>query len=98
MPHEARRLCVHTFVQPVLPPYICTSQRGSGTILVVEDEDAVRTFIDRALRNAGFSVVTAVDGRDALQRIAESDDAVDGMMLDLTMPNMGGLEVLGRKD
>jgi len=63
-------------------------------ILVVEDEQAIRTVVEYALREAGFEVVTAARGDDALRVAADED--VDLMILDLMLPGVDGLEVCKR--
>jgi two-component system, OmpR family, response regulator MprA len=63
-------------------------------VLVVDDEPAVRTALERALRIEGYDVELAEDGLEALQRLAaHSPDAV---VLDVLMPNIDGLEVCRR--
>jgi PAS domain S-box-containing protein len=66
--------------------------RGSGTILVVDDEDTVRTVGRLLLQKAGFSVLTASDGREALERFRDHKSAIVCVLLDLTMPHMDGEE------
>jgi len=65
-----------------------------GTILIVDDEDAVRDVARRMLERSGYQVVTASDGDEGLQRYAEHEDTVLAIVLDLTMPRMSGTEVL----
>ena len=60
--------------------------------LVVDDDRAVRTALERALSLEGYDVTTAADGAQAIARAADADV----MVLDLTMPNVGGLEVCRR--
>ncbi len=67
-------------------------QRGSGTILVVDDEQSVRTVVKVILERAGFHVVCAEDGRQALEIFRAHSAAVVVVLLDLTMPNMDGIE------
>lgn len=62
---------------------------GSGTILVVEDEDMVRAVAERALSRQGYTVVTAQDGEDALEIIGERQD-FDLILSDVVMPGMDG--------
>ena len=69
-------------------------KRGSGTILVVEDEANIRTFSRRILEGAGFRVLDAVDGRDGLEVFAQSRAEIVSVLLDLTMPRMDGIEFL----
>jgi two-component system response regulator MprA len=65
--------------------------RVSGKLLVVEDDERVRDAVARALRYEGYDVHTAVDGNDALLRVA--DLAPDAIVLDVLMPGTDGLEV-----
>jgi signal transduction histidine kinase/ActR/RegA family two-component response regulator len=70
------------------------SIRGDGTVLVVDDEPAVRTLIQRILERRGFSVVAAEDGAEALRVFQTHRDRIVLVVLDLTMPRMGGRETL----
>lgn len=64
---------------------------GMARILLVEDEDAVRTFSARALGNKGYDVITAESGESALSVMAAQDDQnIDLMITDVIMPNMDG--------
>lgn len=64
---------------------------GSECILLVEDEDAVRTFSQRALVNKGYQVLTAVDGENALEVFAEQEvDTIDLLITDVVMPGIDG--------
>ena len=62
---------------------------GAGTILIVEDEDAVRLFGARALRNKGYKVLEARDGEGALD-ILHNEPKVDVLVSDVVMPGMDG--------
>ncbi len=64
---------------------------GSGTILVVDDEDSVRAVAIRMVEKLGFNAVPAVDGREGLMRFTE-DEGIVAVLLDLTMPRMDGEE------
>ncbi len=68
--------------------------RGEGTILVVEDEEEVREVAERILQDFGFQTIPAVDGRDALDIMESSGSAMTAILMDLSMPRMGGQEVL----
>src|SRR5918994_553771 len=70
--------------------------RGSGTILVVEDEEGVREVAERMLQDIGFETIGAEDGRHALDLMAEVGDRVTAVLLDLSMPRMGGAETFRR--
>jgi two-component system cell cycle sensor histidine kinase/response regulator CckA len=63
---------------------------GAGTVLLVEDEDAVRLFGARALRNKGYRVLEANDGEHALDVINEFGDPIDLILTDVMMPGMDG--------
>jgi len=68
------------------------SSKGGGTVLLVDDEDAVRDIGTRLLEQAGFAVVGAADGCEAVDYYREHCDDVSCVLLDLTMPKMGGEE------
>ncbi len=61
---------------------------NAKTVLVVDDEDDVRQFLSMALREAGFNVVTANDGFEALEKVKK--DPPDLISLDLVMPKRSG--------
>jgi PAS domain S-box-containing protein len=64
-----------------------------GTILLVDDDPAVRKVAVQMLARLGFRVLTADSGREGLELFRESEGAIDCIILDLTMPGMGGDEV-----
>ena len=66
----------------------------SPTILLVDDEDAVRRLLAFPLEKDGYEVVQASDGEEALERFAERD--VDLVVLDIMLPRLDGLEVCKR--
>jgi two-component system cell cycle sensor histidine kinase/response regulator CckA len=63
---------------------------GKGTILLVEDEDAVRVFAARALKNKGYTVIEADGGEAALYELEQLDGNVDLVISDVVMPQMDG--------
>ena len=67
--------------------------QGSGTVLVVDDEDTVRAVATRLLDFLGFQTATATNGREALQ-IFPTIAEVSFVLLDLTMPHMDGQQTL----
>src|SRR4051812_12801832 len=64
-------------------------------VLVVDDEPAVRSALERALRLEAYDVELAADGREALDRLADGASP-DAVVLDVGMPNVDGLEVCRR--
>ncbi|MGC4073555.1 MAG: MASE1 domain-containing protein [Nibricoccus sp.] len=64
--------------------------RAVGLALVVDDEAHVRTLVSKILTMLGFSVVTAVDGLDALENFRRDSEQLKVVILDLTMPRMDG--------
>jgi PAS domain S-box-containing protein len=70
--------------------------RGSETILLVEDEDAVRNLTSLVLRNCGYRLLEAGDGEHALRACARFDGAIDLIVTDVVMPGMSGRIVVDR--
>ncbi len=66
--------------------------RGRGTILLVDDEESVRATAASMLQECGFSVLTAADGLEALEIFRVRSGGLAGVLLDMTMPRMGGEE------
>jgi len=62
------------------------------TILAVDDSTTMRSLVSFALRDAGFAVVEAIDGRDALAKLALK--RVDLIVTDLNMPNLDGIGLI----
>ena len=63
---------------------------GGETILLVEDEDPVRMFSTRALKNKGYKVIESHNGELALEILKERGDQIDLLISDVVMPNMDG--------
>jgi PAS domain S-box-containing protein len=84
-------------VNPVEPARTSTPQaevpQGAGTLLVVEDEQLVLNLLSRSLREAGYHVIEASDGRAALERMIELEGKVDGVVTDIIMPRLNGREL-----
>ena len=64
------------------------------TILVVDDDEAIRTLLQEELEDEGYKVLIATNARDALKMVAS--EALDLVILDIRMPGMDGLEALPR--
>jgi two-component system, cell cycle sensor histidine kinase and response regulator CckA len=73
-----------------------TSAPGSERILVVDDEEAVRSSTRRALERAGYTVLAAADGADAVRLFTEHDGGIQLVITDVVMPGLGGRELVGR--
>ncbi|MEA1921277.1 MAG: response regulator [Pseudomonadota bacterium] len=68
--------------------------RGGGeVILLAEDNRPIREIADRRLRKAGYTVIAAADGREALEKAAEHQGSIDLLFTDVVMPIMGGKEL-----
>jgi two-component system cell cycle sensor histidine kinase/response regulator CckA len=65
-----------------------------GTVLVVDDEDAVRHLAKSALNDAGFTVMLATNGEEALATVRRNPTQFDAVLLDLTMPKLDGEDTL----
>ena len=65
---------------------------GSGTILVVDDEEGVLHVAADLLRSMGFDVILATDGLEALERFRESSVPIRAVLMDLTMPHLDGVD------
>ena len=78
-------------IKEVIKPVETKDLTGSECILLVEDEDAVRTFSTRALGNKGYEVLQAEDGEKALEVVQNlGDKKLDLLITDVVMPNMDG--------
>jgi CheY-like chemotaxis protein len=66
---------------------------ASGTILVVEDEPAVRSALGRMLIAGGYKVVSAQNGTEALKLLGAGKDDIDLLITDLVMPGIGGRDL-----
>jgi signal transduction histidine kinase/ActR/RegA family two-component response regulator len=72
------------------------SGRGTGTILVVEDEDAVRNLTCKMLADRGFTVLTADTVEDAMRISSEHDGDIDLLLTDVVLPGCNGPELFSR--
>ncbi len=77
---------------PPIDPWVTPIEdwRGSGTVLVVDDDDGVRELLDATLRRAGLSVLLARDGREGVDLFRRHADEIRVVVLDRTMPDIGG--------
>lgn len=63
-------------------------------ILVVDDEDMVRNLLQRILEEAGYDIITAANGQEALDKVSQFNISL--MLLDIKMPGLDGFQVLER--
>ncbi|HAK51157.1 MAG TPA: PAS domain-containing sensor histidine kinase, partial [Gammaproteobacteria bacterium] len=67
---------------------------GHETVCIVEDNIQVRNLARLILKGAGYNVMEAFDGQDALDKFALYKDEIDLVIMDVVMPRMGGREVM----
>ncbi len=66
--------------------------KSDALVLVVDDEVSVRSIVKRTLESVGMTVITASDGREGLATFRDRASEIDAVLLDMTMPHMGGEE------
>jgi CheY-like chemotaxis protein len=69
-------------------------KKQRGVVLVVDDEETIRSIAKSALEGHGYRILTASNGRDALELFRDKPKSINAIVLDLTMPVMGGRETL----
>lgn len=87
-------LCFECYAEP-RPDCLAMSPRPA-TLLVVEDENALRESICEFLSGCGYSVLQAADGEQALLIADESEHGIDLLLTDVIMPRLGGRELADR--
>ncbi len=75
---------------------LTTLPRGSETVLLVEDDDAVRSLCRHILHGCGYTVLEARDGMEAVRAAEQHRGRIDLLITDVVMPRMGGHEVAER--
>jgi len=83
---------------PVRSPVRTSPRRAAeeGTILVVDDEDAMRTLVTRILEQDGYAVIAAASGQAALEAVENNPGGIDLLLADVIMPKMLGTELASR--
>jgi CheY-like chemotaxis protein len=66
--------------------------KGTETILLAEDDLSVRSLISKILKQEGYTVIEAVDGKDAVKKFMENRETIQLLVTDLIMPKMNGKE------
>jgi two-component system cell cycle sensor histidine kinase/response regulator CckA len=82
--YRSERISGHTTVE--------RDVQGVGTILVADDEEGIRSLVESVLKEAGYTVELVEDGAGAVERLRALGDEVRLILLDLTMPILGGAE------
>ena len=101
VPGEGTRFTVHL---PAIDAVVPRRRRGVAapgagrgeTILVAEDEVALRRIAERLLTGLGYEVLTAADGCEAIAMYSRHRERIDLLLLDIVMPGMGGVDVYSR--
>ncbi len=91
--HQAAEGALAARPEAAEPPAI-RDLTGVGTVMLVEDEDPVRIFGARALRNKGYTVIEAKSGESALEAIRGAEEKIDLLITDVVMPHMDGPDLV----
>jgi two-component system, cell cycle sensor histidine kinase and response regulator CckA len=76
------------------PKETASKQKHADTVLLVDDEPIVRKVMGRRLRQAGFSVIEAANGQEAIAAANQPQNEIDMVVSDVVMPEMNGPEVV----
>ena len=88
---------VEAAAEPPAPkPMPPASVRGSETILLAEDEEAVRNLMRRVLEAHGYTLLVAADGQEALRLADGHKGPIHLLLTDIVMPNLGGRQLAER--
>ena len=101
VPGEGTRFTVHFPAIDAPAPHRARAAHGrvtggGGTILVAEDEAALRRVAERLLTGLGYQVLSAADGCEAITMFSRHEEQIDLLLLDLVMPRLGGVDVYSR--
>jgi len=77
-------------VSPGTAPKVSETPRGSETILLVEDDDLLRTFSHRVLEHLGYKVISFSNGQETIEAVEKSYQKYDLLITDLIMPGLNG--------
>jgi PAS domain S-box-containing protein len=84
---------IQSTVKEAKPDNLIKVKGGTETILIVEDDKQVRSLLKEILTNAGYNIIEAVDGDDAVEVFHKNKDNVHLFILDVIMPKKNGKEV-----
>jgi DNA-binding response OmpR family regulator len=84
--------CSQGTAEPLYPQDPSAAWRGAGLVLVVDDEETVRTVTARLLETLGFKVLMAADGAAGVETFRKHQDEITAVVLDMTMPHLNGEE------
>ena len=85
-----------TTAEPPTPRTLAAARHGTGTILIAEDERALRRLSATVLRQAGYQTIEASDGQQALDLFTVHGRSIVMVVTDVVMPRMGGIELAKR--
>ena len=85
---------VQTLAEQLLPQSPVTAERGSGTILLVEDDQAVRQVLENMLHRSGYSVLAYASPQEAFEFLNNDAPHIDLLITDMVMPGMSGPELV----
>ena len=88
-------LCTDQLTAPQAPP-AATSDGGTETILLVEDDPTVRTLVSRMLATRGYEIVDAADGEQAIEQFDTREHPIELVISDLMMRGLNGRETIDR--
>jgi PAS domain S-box-containing protein len=75
---------------------LAAAPTGTETILLVEDQDGIRDLVREFLHRKGYTILQAMDGKDALRIAGEYEQPIHLLLTDVVMPNLGGRELAPR--
>ena len=78
--------------EEIRPEVIHPVEKGTETVLLAEDETAVREFTKELLEESGYTVIEAIDGQDAIKKFKVYKNEIQFVLLDVIMPNKNGKE------
>ncbi len=81
---------IESEVEKLKKEVIDAPKGGTETILIAEDEEDVRKLVKLVLEGYGYTVIEAVDGRDAIHKFSEHKERIQCLLLDVIMPNKSG--------